>query len=363
MSACAAEILSADNPAGENLEYDSLYLDLENLASTGQDTEGPSEETSAPKESKPAELQQACEKLWQRTRDFRVAVFYTIALTSRQGFAGMEQGLNLLCWLTDTMWEDAWPRLDPDDDLDPTERLNIFSTLSPENSVNDPIAFLNTVRSLRLCPPVSYSVHELLEARGILENKHNLDINLMGAELQGRCGAKLTEQTQCLSTCLDLLSHLEDSVNGKIQDGHLTLAKLKRELTLVRDFFSSLQPAADSSAQAEGSSQDNAAAAQDQAAAAEAAAFVPAQSAAPVFDLNTYTIKSRSEALTLIARCSDYFTRTEPTSPVPFLLQRALRMADMNFIDLLAEIDNSAVERGREQLGVKPPAESSSDNW
>ncbi|MGN0915480.1 MAG: hypothetical protein ACI4NE_03900, partial [Succinivibrio sp.] len=47
------------------------------------------------------------------------------------------------------------------------------------------------------------------------------------------------------------------------------------------------------------------------------------------------------------------FKNTEPTSPVPYLIDRAIRMANMNFMELLAEKDQNAVDRGREQLGVK----------
>ena len=32
----------------------------------------------------------------------------------------------------------------------------------------------------------------------------------------------------------------------------------------------------------------------------------------------------------------------------------ALKMANMNFMDLLGEIDQNALDRGREQFGVKP---------
>ena len=55
----------------------------------------------------------------------------------------------------------------------------------------------------------------------------------------------------------------------------------------------------------------------------------------------------------MLEKCSAYFQLAEPTSPVPFLLKRAVAMATMDFMQLLAEIDSSALERGKEQFGIK----------
>lgn len=71
------------------------------------------------------------------------------------------------------------------------------------------------------------------------------------------------------------------------------------------------------------------------------------------FNLESYKVKNRNDALLLLKKSAEYFQVAEPTSPVPFLINRALKMANMNFMDLLGEIDQNALDRGREQFGVK----------
>ena len=51
-------------------------------------------------------------------------------------------------------------------------------------------------------------------------------------------------------------------------------------------------------------------------------------------------------------KSADYFREVEPTNPVPYLLDRVLRIAEMNFIDILRDIDPGAVDRIKEQLGL-----------
>ncbi|MBP5243374.1 MAG: hypothetical protein J6Z28_01475, partial [Succinivibrio sp.] len=75
------------------------------------------------------------------------------------------------------------------------------------------------------------------------------------------------------------------------------------------------------------------------------------------FDIKSFVVSDRGDALMLIKKCSDFFAKTEPTSPLPFLLNRALRMSDMNLLDIMREIDENSVSKAMEQLGVIQKAE------
>ena len=54
----------------------------------------------------------------------------------------------------------------------------------------------------------------------------------------------------------------------------------------------------------------------------------------------------------MVKKSAEYFRKAEPSSPLPYLLDRVLKMSDMNFIEILTEIDKGALEKVREQLGV-----------
>ena len=57
-----------------------------------------------------------------RTRDLRVAVFYTRSSMVREGFAGLACGLALIAGLLEQHWSAVHPQLDPSDGDDPTAR-------------------------------------------------------------------------------------------------------------------------------------------------------------------------------------------------------------------------------------------------
>ncbi|MBO8415691.1 MAG: type VI secretion system protein TssA [Proteobacteria bacterium] len=355
--------LSGTDPAGEDLEYDELYLKLDELASgvPSQEMAGSVHEGREPDY---AALRECCLKLWERTRDLRVAAYYALAELRLDGLPGFKAGLEALYFLVDAMYASCYPKLDPDDDNDPTERINIFQLLSPPPvSMSDGANCLSLLRRLPLCSRLAYTFRDYLRVCGMLDSKDNaLDSALFQAELHQISGTELTQKQQLAAEILQLCDNLIERFNQQAEGGVLTLDTLQRELKLLQGFYAKqLQLRGGEN---EGA-QDSDPGAQDAPAAAGAGAEPAAWMASPagaaaavpfkaeVFKIEDLTIKNRSEALQLLDKCAAYFKQAEPNSPLPFLIKRALRMADMNFIELLGEIDSSAAERGREQLGVR----------
>lgn len=394
-------VIEGENAAGDNLEYDDLYLQMEDLATNSEASLSSSEDLGQ-KSADYKSLLKVTSNLLERTRDLRVAVFHTIALTATQGFKGLKDGLTLLGFISVELWNEAYPQLDPDDDLDPTERLNILSTLSP-TSVNDPFGFLNLVVNQHCCPPLPLTSRDIKVAKGIISSDEDTDVGLLKGQILSLPDQVYAEDYLQIQSCKEACESLESAINAQVTEGSLSLEKLKNELSFILRFFDEArgQPVQASDAPANTLSED----APEQAATnldIPAPLNVPIQapltpinpstlnaatSGAPASgemvplsaymqlqsqvqqlqsqlnqqmqlanarsDLSNFNIESRKDALALIEKCRAYFQKKEPTSPVPFLLQRALNMADMNFIQLLGEIDSSALERGREQLGVK----------
>lgn len=428
-------LLDGDNPAGENLEYDDLYMQMEDCASNGDASLSMGDEEGKTADHK--SLLKITSNLLERTRDFRVAVFHTIALTATQGFKGLKDGLTLLGFISVELWEQAYPQLDPDDDLDPTERLNILSALSP-NSVNDPFGFINVLMRQPICLPLPINSREVKIAKGFIKSDEDNDIGLLKGQVLSLPETKYAEDYALIKSCLESAESLEQAINAQLTSGNLSLDKLKNELLFILRFLDEARGApqiiSESSATSfpeqvlalsvstanslqslqglnglqgrqgipkgqtlnaspNGQVQTAMAAHNLASEHAESAAIATKNvpSNAPVSaqvdlsnsvplsayvqlqqqvqqlqatvqelqqkvatpDIASLTIESRKDALSLIEKCRAYFQKKEPNSPIPFLMQRALRMADMDFIQLLGEIDSSALDRGREQLGVK----------
>ena len=64
-------------------------------------------------------------------------------------------------------------------------------------------------------------------------------------------------------------------------------------------------------------------------------------------------IRSRAEAIRALDAVADYFRRTEPSSPVPLMVDRAKRLVSMDFLEMLAEIAPDAVPSARAAAGLK----------
>jgi predicted component of type VI protein secretion system len=118
-----AKFLVGEKSAGENMEYDQMPLELDSLVAGQGAAEGEGPDWK--------QLAKNCRSLWEKTRDLRVAVYLTIAETALGGVKELTAGLQLINFLVKELWDTVYPVLDPNDDNDPTERINIFAVLSP----------------------------------------------------------------------------------------------------------------------------------------------------------------------------------------------------------------------------------------
>lgn len=73
-------------------------------------------------------------------------------------------------------------------------------------------------------------------------------------------------------------------------------------------------------------------------------------------DLGGGSLASKQAALRAIGEIAGFFRRTEPHSPVAYLLERAIVWADMPLEQFLAELirDESTLSSIRERVGLPP---------
>ena len=343
LKAMAGEV-PGDDPCGTDCGYDPLYLQLESLAA-GEPERNMGDSVIDGKDPDWRAVRKNCLELWARTRDLRVAAYLALSGLALDGLAGLADGIGLMRLLVTDRWDGFWPRLDPDDDNDPMERINILAMVSPApGAFDDPIRFVPLFRQTRLVPEgPRYTLRDLLIAEGEVDGGDDkVDAALLTAEMTAVPHEAMAAQSAVVERIAGDLAAIADAVSAQTeQRAMVSFETLQNELKTLRRFYSkfALQPAA---REAESPADDG----------AVDVAAVPARAA----DISQVQPRNRSEALMLLKKGCDYFRTSEPTSPVSFLVERALRMAEMNFMELLAEIDPNGVERGRDILGVKPAA-------
>ena len=333
------------DPCGTDCGYDPLYLQLETLAA-GEPERKMGDSIIEGKDPDWRAVRKNCQALWEKTRDLRVAAYLALSGLAIDGLSGFADGISLMKSLVADRWDGLWPRLDPDDDNDPLERLNILAMVSPPpGTFDDPLRFVPMFRQTRLVPEgPRYTFRDLLIAEGEIEGgADKVDAALLEAEMTAVPHETMVAQGGLVERIAGDLEAIAEAISEKTaQKASASFETLQNELKTLRRFYakfvhSAVQPASD-----------------EIAGDAPPAGGMSLQARA--LDPSQVQARNRSEALMLLKKGCDYFRTSEPTSPVPFLVERALRMAEMNFMDLLAEIDPNGVERGRDILGVKPAA-------
>ena len=333
--------LEGENPAGENLEYDPLYLEMDSLAVAIPDSQmGDSKiEGRGPDWHK---LKENCLSLWTKTRDLRVAAYLVVAETAEGGLNDCLEGFKLLLFLLRDMWDTVYPRLDPNDENDPTERLNTLVMLSPEpGAINDPIMFISRFRALKLIPALPYTLRDHLISINEFEaaDGQAIDPHLISGEIMQVPLEEVEKQAALLRELKETIEALCATADEKVQGGYgLNMGSLLAEIGKLGKFYANHIQSTGGTAGAAGEE-----------------AALQTEEAITISGNASFKVGSRTEALLMLRKGAEYFQRNEPNSPIPLLVNRALRFSEMNFIDLLEDIVPDSLSQGKRILGIKEP--------
>src|SRR6266436_5314316 len=151
---CVAEELlrpiSEEAPCGVDLSYDVRLQELETLARGKPETQ-----FSAAEPPDWKQIRASCLELFEQSKDLRVALVLTVALLELEGIAGFREGVALMKGLLGSYWANVHPQLDPADNNDPLQRMNIVASLAtPVGTFGDPFRILERLRSIHLCNSV-----------------------------------------------------------------------------------------------------------------------------------------------------------------------------------------------------------------
>jgi type VI secretion system protein ImpA len=65
-------------------------------------------------------------------------------------------------------------------------------------------------------------------------------------------------------------------------------------------------------------------------------------------------IQSRQDVVRVLDRICEYYARTEPSSPLPLLLRRAQRLAEMDFLQIVDELTPAMRAQLDPIVGARP---------
>jgi type VI secretion system protein ImpA len=359
--------ISADAPGGADLEYDPAFMELETLArGTPEAVMGdkikPAEEPEWP------EVRTSAMALFQKTRDLRVAMILATALLKTEGVAGFRDGATLVRGFVERLWEHFYPKLDPDDNNDPTVRVNILKGFDGDGSAADLYKFKQRLREAILTKSKrvgAFSYRDIQIATGELppppakdgEEVKLPDMALINAAFEDTATEDLIDTQTSLQEAMDQLKAMDAALAEKAGPG------IGPDLTAITDVLRLLKGTIDGQLAKRGIGEAPAAdagagSAGDAAADAGFGGSVPA--ARPGVALSG-EISSRADVLRVLDKICEYYDQFEPASPVPIFMKRAKKLVTMSFVDVIKELAPEAMSKIELYTGTSsdtPPSES-----
>jgi len=319
--------LSDESPCGDDLSYDPAYMELErSIQGTGEQQVG--ESVIEAIEPNWNEIQAQSLELLGRTRDLRVVVYLTLATMKKAGLPGLRDGLSLLARSLNQYWDQVYPQLDPDDDNDPMERMNIVASLAARDTYQDPVSFLKRLREIPVvqAPALgSFSLHDHLVATGRMpaaEGESAPQASHIAGAFQASDPEAVAANGQAINEAVDTLRAINDDLYDKVGPSQAPdMSALEEALQQIQTLFAENAPDAGPAAVPE---------------AAVAVGAAPAAAApppAPPGEVNT-----RADVLDALDKICKYYAKHEPSSPLPMLLKRARKLAEMDFVDIIKDM-------------------------
>ena len=261
-------------------------------------------------------------ELFSRSKDLRIANYYLQSAIALEGLPGLTQGLQLVLELLRQYWDDLHPRLDADDDNDPTFRINALAGISAEPVIR----LLWDMPLTRSRAFGTVSLRAALNATGLQRfASESLGLEQVGAAFQD-------SDAEQLAAC-----------RGNVGDAHASLLAIEREVNErvgsergadLGGIKQLLRHAVQIVAEHAPQDATGAAPAGD---AASAGSGTPASAAAATARIGG-EIANREEVLRTLDRILTYYARHEPSSPVPVLLSRAKSLVSADFASIVRNL-------------------------
>ena len=329
--------LSDESPCGDNLEYDQDFYALEDAAKSKPEQQ--MGESKIPGEDPNwGKVREVALELLRRTKDLRVVNRLASASLAASDWTSFRDALALLRGYVGDFWGTIHPQSDPEDDDDPTVRVNVLAGLCDADTV---LALLREAKLAEARGLGSVSLRLWQIANGELpaaEGGEELpDANLVQAILMECDGSELEGTATVVAESIDLLKTIEATVTATVGAGQACsfeplVGQLKKISHVLAKPLEERNMAQATSEAADGDSQ------------------VPAAAG---------KISTRQDVIRVLDEICKFYEQNEPSSPVPLLLARAKRVASKTFLEIIQDLSPGGLKEIRVVGGIEDGEKSS----
>lgn len=341
--------ITDESPCGEDLEYDPQFAEMEKLAQgTPERQYGNTIIPAEPPDWRGVSA--SALNLLARTRDLRVAAYLTRALLNTDGLPGFSDGLALLEGLLERHWALVYPQLDPDDDNDPTLRINtIVALCDPETTLHD----------LRSAPLVSsralgrFSLRDIQIAAGLLtpvatgqEEPTPPSQGMIDGAFQDANVEELQATAEAVAAAFDRMAHIETLLTDQVG------VTQSPDLSALTSVLKEIRQVLNEQLQRRGVSGVG----EVEAGMVETLEPGAMGGGGAAQRMVVGEIANREDVIRTLDKICEYYSRHEPSSPIPFLLKRARRLVRMDFMEILRDLTPGGTDQADMIFGTPPEA-------
>lgn len=334
--------VSEAQPCGADLYYDPAFQELEPMLRGKPETQfSPAEEPDW------KQLINHCLELFARSKDLRVATTLCVAGMSVGGLPALRDALAVLSGTVETFWEHLYPQLDPEDNHDPLQRCNILGGLATtQGTQGDPMKTLQRLRAVPLTNSVQmgrFGLHDITMSQpGMVVSVGVTPPSAAQIEAAFRDTSPehLAATSAAIAECMGSVKRMEEFLTQTVGAAQApNLAPLLAQFKEMQKCLAAYLPQGEGSTEPETLSSD--ATGQSSSAAKATRFFAPGE------------IVSREDVIKTLDRICEYYARHERSSPVPHVLQRAKRLAQMDFMQIAQDLSPEAVAQLKVIFGEK----------
>lgn len=318
---------SSELHAGASLRYDPVYDQLRELR-RGEDNDLPQGVwKSDPKKADWKAVEELCLELLQtRSKDVQVAAWLLEAWIHMHGFAGAAEGFNVLRALCETFWDGLHPNIEGND---------VEFRIAPFIWMNRKLII--DLKLIPLTAPESENVkpHDWSDwENACLNTKNTPNESPKALSVAKFQQSVMLTPTPFLQSTLEAVRRI--FMAAEKLDSFLDV-KLKGDapgLSPIKTLAGSIAGLLSGVLEQRGGLVDNQPPEPTTAVPPELAADEKTTCDGMIFA----KVRSRPQAYQLLSEAAEYLARTEPHSPVPFLVRRAISWGSMSLEALMAEL-------------------------
>jgi type VI secretion system protein ImpA len=318
--------IPGENPSGENLRYAPVYDQIKEARRQDDDAPQGDWQYEAKKADWVLVTKLASDALLKKSKDLQIAAWLTEAMLHREGYSGLQAGLELLRGLVDGFWDTLYPELEDGDSELRATPLDWVGSRLEQGLKHVPLTRGGLdwfkYKESRTVPSEAEAegneTRQQTRATAIEDGK--LTPEEFDADLDATPLESYEEWEKQLDGCLESVESLKSTCEGKFGEYAPTFGDLRKTLEEIKQTVRILLAKKRTEGAGAETAGSAAAAAEGEAGAAPARAMKRMAAGEPA---------DRDDAIDRVAALAQYLRQQDGGNPAPYLLLRGLRFGEL----------------------------------